>query len=76
MEIGGNHPAGPHVMTVSLAEVEAGVEVQYNIMGASGHTHTVVLTAEHFATLQATGSVMVDSSFDFGHPHAITVTCA
>jgi hypothetical protein len=76
VEIGGNHPAGPHVMTVSLAEVEAGVEVQYNIMGASGHTHTVVLTAEHFATLQATGSVMVDSSFDFGHPHAITVTCA
>lgn len=75
-EIGSNHAMGPHAMTVSLAEVEAGVEVQYNIMGASGHPHTVVLTAEDFATLQATGSVVVESSTDAMHSHTVTVTCA
>lgn len=71
-----NHNPGPHALVVTLAEVEAGVEIQYNIQGQSGHPHTVVLTAEDFATLQQTGSIQVESSFDAGHTHAINVTCA
>lgn len=74
-EIGNNHNPGPHAVTVTLAEVEAGVEIQYDIQGQSGHPHTLVITAGDFATLQATGSVIVESSFD-GHSHTVTVTCA
>lgn len=74
-EIGNNHNPGPHTLTVTLAEVEAGVEIQYDIQGQSGHPHTLVITAGDFATLQATGSVIVESSFD-GHSHSVTVTCA
>lgn len=74
-EIGTNHNPGPHSVTVTLAEVQAGVEIEYDITGESAHSHTLVLTAEDFATLQATGSVVVESSFDF-HSHTVTVTCA
>lgn len=65
-----------HVLVVTLAEIEAGVEVQYDIMGGSPHTHSVVISAEDFATLQSTGSVVVTSSFESMHEHMITLTCA
>jgi uncharacterized protein YycO len=64
-----------HVLVVTLAEVQAGVEVVYDIMGASPHTHSVVITAEDFATLQATGMVVVTSSFDSSHEHEVTLMC-
>lgn len=75
VEFVSNHNPGPHVLVVTLAEVEAGVEMQYNIQGQSGHPHTVVLTAEDFATLQQTGSIQVESSNDAMHTHVINVTC-
>ena len=65
-----------HMMAVSLAEVQAGVEVVYDIMGTSQHSHLVTLSAEDFATLQETGSVMVVSTpAGGGHTHSVTVTC-
>jgi hypothetical protein len=63
------------VLVVTLAEVQAGVEVSYDIMGASPHTHSVVITAEDFAVLQEQGMVVVTSSFDSMHEHQITVMC-
>ena len=71
--IGTNHG---HSMTVSAADVTAGVDKTYQIQGTSQHPHAVVLTAAHFATLRQTGTVTVTSSTDAMHSHSVTVTCA
>ncbi|MCS6799767.1 MAG: hypothetical protein NZ898_14840 [Myxococcota bacterium] len=71
--IGDNHG---HEMTVTAADVEAGVEKTYGIQGTSRHPHTVTLTAAHFADLRAGRTVMVRSSTDAAHAHDITVRCA
>lgn len=73
--IGGNHG---HVMTVSAADVTAGVDKTYDIMGTSAHTHSVTVTAANFTSLQTNpaGSVMVTSTLGSGHTHTITVLCA
>ena len=47
--IGTNHPEA-HTMEVTAAEVEAGADMTYDIMGASAHTHSVTLTAEAMET--------------------------
>jgi hypothetical protein len=39
------------------------------------HTHTVVLTAAHLATLKGGGSVTVTSGPAAGHTHDFTVSC-
>ncbi len=64
-----------HTMTVSPADVAAGVEQTYLIQGTSLHPHTVVITAANFATLKMTGTVTVMSSLDDAHRHNVTVTC-
>jgi hypothetical protein len=71
--IGSNHG---HELVVPLADVEAGVEATYNIQGTSMHPHSVTLTAEHFTMLQQGMQVVVDSSMDAMHTHAVTVSCA
>lgn len=70
--VGENHG---HAMTVSAADVTAGVDKTYQIQGTSTHPHTVVVTAASFATLKMTGSVTVTSSVDSAHSHDVTVTC-
>jgi hypothetical protein len=71
--IGSNHG---HAIAVSAADVNAGIEKMYPIQGSSQHPHTVTLTAADFATLRETGTLMVMSSMDANHRHAVTVTCA
>ena len=71
--IGTNHG---HTLEVSAADVSAGAEQTYQIMGSSAHPHTVVVTAAHFAMLQAGESVTVVSSSDAGHTHSVTISCA
>lgn len=70
--IGTNHG---HEMVVPLADVMAGVEVVYDIQGASTHPHTVTLTADDFMMLQQGVAVVVISSTDSMHSHEVTVTC-
>jgi len=75
--IGSNHPVGSeHKMTVAMADVAAGVDKTYDIMGNSLHTHSVTLTAADFAALKATGTTMAVSTTASMHSHPITVTCA
>jgi hypothetical protein len=73
-EIGTNHPMA-HTMTVSDADVQAGVDKTYNIQGASMHPHTVTVTAADFTTLAGGGTVMKTSSTDAMHSHVVTITC-
>ena len=65
-----------HVITVPLADVTAGVDVTYDIMGTSAHTHSVTLTAADFASLLAGMSVSVTSTEGDAHTHQVTLVCA
>ena len=71
--IGANHG---HSIMVAAADITAGVEKTYNIKGGSQHPHTVVVSAAMFTMLKAGMAIMVTSSTDAGHAHAVTVTCA
>lgn len=63
-------------VVISAADIEAGVEKTYTLSGAP-HTHTLVVTASHFASLAANeGPLSITSSNDFGHTHIVTVRCA
>jgi len=65
-----------HVLAVPAADIAAGTAQTYGIMGSSGHTHSVTLSATDFASLQSDGMVVVNSTTNSGHVHAVTVTCA
>jgi hypothetical protein len=71
--IGANHG---HSIAVPPADIVAGVDKTYNIKGGSAHPHTVVVSAAMFTMLKAGMAIMVTSSSDAGHTHAVTVTCA
>ena len=70
--IGSNHG---HVLTVTAAEVQAGADVTYHIMGTASHDHTVTITAAMFQTL-VSGMTVSATSSSTGHTHGITVVCA
>lgn len=67
-----------HAITVSMADVMAGVDKTYDIMGTSAHTHSVTVTAANFASLMnsPTASLMVTSTTTDAHMHAVTILCA
>ena len=65
-----------HTLSVSQADVEAGVERMYSIQGSSGHNHTVTITADDFMDLQGNNNITVNSTNDDGHTHSVTVRCA
>jgi hypothetical protein len=71
--IGSNHG---HTMTVAKAEVTAGVAKSYDITGAGGHTHTVMVSAANFVTLAGGGTVTITSSSGNAHTHDVVVMCA
>ena len=73
--IGSNHG---HVLTVSAADVSAGVDKTYDITGTSAHAHMVTVTAANFTTLKnnPNGSVMLTSTSGGGHTHSVTIVCA
>jgi hypothetical protein len=71
--IGANHG---HSIMVSAADITAGVDKTYNIKGGSQHPHTVIVSAAMFTMLKAGMAIMVTSTTDAGHSHAVTVTCA
>jgi len=70
--IGTNHG---HTITVSLADVNAGVDKTYDITGSSPHTHMVTVTAADFTAIKAGTTRMVTSTSGGGHTHAVTVMC-
>lgn len=64
-----------HVLEVTVADVNAGVEKIYDIMGSSLHTHTVTVGAADFALLAQGMPVMLVTSLGGMHTHNVTVTC-
>jgi hypothetical protein len=81
-EIVDNHlpSGGDHVLVVPAQDVVSGVERTYDIRGDNvGHTHTVTLTADHFASLQRGMAITVVSTNNgpvgIGHDHTINLSC-
>ena len=70
-----NHAGAAHVMTVALADVNAGVDKTYNIMGASLHTHSVTITAAQFTQIKNGQTLALTSTSGGAHTHAVTVMC-
>lgn len=70
--IGSNHG---HAITVSAADITAGVDKTYNITGTSGHQHSATITAAMFTMLKAGMSILVTSSVGGAHTHSVMVTC-
>lgn len=71
--IGANHG---HVIMVAIADLQAGVDKTYAIMGSASHSHNVTLTAAHFADLAANKPVSTISTTTSMHEHSITISCA
>jgi len=67
-----------HVLMVSKADVVAGVDKTYDIMGTATHTHSVTVTAAMFTMLKNDTTQMTMSTFDAAntHQHTITIACA
>jgi len=66
-----------HAVTVSLADVMAGVDKTYDITGTSLHSHAITVTAVMFAMLKLAGDkIMVTSTVGAMHTHVVTITCA
>jgi len=70
--IQGNHG---HTLTVSLADVTAGVDKTYDITGTSAHAHSVTVTAADFTMIKAGTTRMVVSTSGGGHTHPVNVMC-
>lgn len=67
-----------HVLTVTPADVMAGVEKTYTVSmaGQDPHDHEVTLTAADFQTLADDGMVSVDMDPDgTGHTHTYDIVC-
>ena len=73
----GNEHRVPHAegLVFPAADVIAGVEVTYDITGASQHPHTLTVGPEDFARLAAGEAVTIRSSFDNRHVHDVTLMC-
>lgn len=71
---------GDHKLTVSAADVAAGVAQTYDIRGDNtGHTHTVTVSAEDFAALAVGTPITLISSNNGSagqsHTHEIRLSC-
>ncbi len=73
ISIGSNHG---HSLTVSKADVQAGVAKNYSIQGTSGHNHNVNLTAANFTALKSNTAILLTSTNDDDHSHSVQVSCA
>lgn len=73
--IADNHVHAPHELVVTAADIAAGAEKVYDIMGLASHNHQVTITAADFTTLQGGGTIMVTSTVTFCHSHVCTVSC-
>jgi len=72
VNIVGNHG---HVLMVSIADIQAGVDKTYDITGSAAHSHSVTITAAEFAMLAANTGVSTTSTSGASHTHSIAVSC-
>lgn len=71
--IAGNHG---HSLSIARADLDATTNQTYNITGTANHAHSVTFTPAQLQALKAGQSVMVNSTTDAAHDHAVTASCA
>lgn len=59
----------------AIDHVTDGMDHTYNIQGASGHPHMIMVTAAQFQMIASGQSVTVTSTVDAGHSHDVTLMC-
>ena len=64
----------PHVVTVTAAQITAGMAVMLALTGTPTHTHTVELTSGELGSLNNRQAVLKTSTTDNGHSHGVTFT--
>jgi hypothetical protein len=69
-----NHPQ-PHVLVISLSDLDSTTAKTYDIMGAADHTHSVTFSVAQLGQLKAGTMVSVTSTVTLAHSHPINVTC-
>lgn len=74
--VSNDHPS-PHAegLSFTIDHVNDGQDHTYNIQGASGHPHTITVSAAEFQMIASGQSVTVTSSNDAGHTHDVTLSC-
>ena len=65
-----------HSLTVSKADIEAGVNKTYSIMGSADHDHEITITAADFNTLKSNMQIGENSTTVQSHSHSVTISCA
>jgi pyruvate/2-oxoglutarate dehydrogenase complex dihydrolipoamide acyltransferase (E2) component len=71
--LGRNHG---HALTVSFADVTAGVEKTYELAGTANHPHAVTLSPDDLKGLLAGKTLRTTSTTTRGHAHRVVVRCA
>ena len=61
-----------HTVSITDAQLAAGIAVALLLTIGDGHTHTLSLSAAEVQSLAAGGSVSKTSSTDAGHSHLVT----
>ncbi len=66
-----------HTLTIPASDVSVGIQKTYTLAdNGSGHTHTVTLTAQDFASLAGNQGIQETSTTTNSHTHIVTVNCA
>ena len=65
-----------HSLTVSKADVIAGVRKLYNFTGSSSHSHMWVCTEDMFTILKGNAQVSNATGTTENHRHPVTISCA
>lgn len=65
-----------HSLTVSKADIDAGVSKTYSIMGTADHDHQITITATDFNTLKSNMQIGENSTTVQSHSHSVTISCA
>jgi hypothetical protein len=71
--VSANHTQ-PHVVTVTGAQITAGMSLTLTLTGTPTHTHTVQLAPGDLGTLRNRQPVTKASTTDNGHSHDVTFT--
>jgi hypothetical protein len=61
-----------HVLSVPAADITAGVDKTYSVMGTATHNHFVQITAAEFAMLKAGGTVIKKSCNSNDHEFVLS----
>lgn len=76
--IGDNHSHAPHMMMMAAADVTAGADKTYSIMGSSNHDHMVTVTVAQFMMIMQNQAIAVLSTAGGldAHTHCVTIGLA